>query len=324
MIEQERMLDMSDVGLGNLNEYRLLVMLGTYHSLCLVNGLDITPDDISDNNGRVLYPAYYMTNLRVPLTNFIENYTLWDKVKFSVDIRKFGSNILDSNYRFEKADSSENGEGGQAITMTSNSLFVVDATLDKSVNRTISAPKANCIAELPKMAKAPGSLGTFKNIRKNGFELGKSAIADSVFQYKVCSNRDVSPNHGVIFAKFIEIMDICEREFLCSSNKLGLSEQLMDYIHVVERETYYYSNCFANDVIEVHIKIDFEECGNRNLTGRKQEVTPCLIHTGFELYNQHTHNLVAAAKAKKVICLPISCSDYEMDINRLIFKKYYK
>lgn len=324
MIKEERVLDMSDVGLGNLNEYRLLVMLGSYHSQCLVKDLDITPNDIVDNNDRMLYPAYYMTNLKVPITNFIEDYKLWDRVKFFVDINKFGSNILDSSYRFEKVNSSENGQDQPAITMTSNSLFVVDATIDKSVSRTVSIPKKTCITGLPKISKAPSSLAEFKNIRRNIYNLGKSAIIAPKYQYKVCTNRDVSPNHGVIFAKFIEIMDICEREFLCSSDNLGLSEQLTDYIHVLERETYYYSNCFANDVIEVQMKMDFEECKERNLTGSKQEVTPYLIHIVFELYNQQTHNLVAIAKAKKIICLPIVCLDYEMDINRLIIKKYYE
>ena len=319
MIQREKILDMSDVCLGNLTEYRLLVMLGTYHSLCLVDGLNISPDEIVDSNNRILYPAYYMTKLTVPVTNFIGSFGLWDKVKLSVDVSRFGSNILDSKYKFERAVLPEEADE-QGILMESNSLFVVDATLDKSVNRTVSIPKADKIAKLDKLVKPPVSLNTFKSVRKNGFAPGSQAVMVPTFYYKICTNRDVSPNHGVIFAKFIEIMDMAESEFLCS--KLKMPEQVMEYLNVVERETYYYSNCFANEVIEVDMSIDFQECENRNLTCKRQEVTPYWVYTTYELYTQNTRNLVAISKAKKVICLPVEGLNYEMDINRSITKRF--
>ena len=94
------MLDMETVGLGNLTEYRLLVLFGNYHSLCLVEGTELTPNDIVDEKERLLYPAYYMTHLQVPVGNFVEDYNLWDNAKTTVEIKKFGVNLLDSYYTF--------------------------------------------------------------------------------------------------------------------------------------------------------------------------------------------------------------------------------
>jgi len=320
MIKEERLLDMSDVGLGNLTEYRLLVLLGNYHSLCLVEGLDIMPDQIVDSSEKLLYPAYFTTHLKIPVTNLIENYTLWENIQVEVDVKRFGSNILDSAYSFNKKASKE--ELKESIEMTSNSLFVVDATIDKSVERTSSVPKSNCIAALEKSKVVPKALKLFKNIRNNGMLLEFEHIVECPsFEYKIVSNRDASNNHGVIFAKYIEIMDICEQEFLCSSGCLGLPLSIISCIHTIDRQTFYYSNCFADEVIEVKLKLAFEKCEERNLTGEKSELTPYRIIETHELFNKHTHNLVAIAKTTKIVCLSPKYTDLESDINRLVIKQ---
>lgn len=319
MIRENILLNMSDVGLGNLTEYQLLVILANYHSLSLVDGKSNTPNEIVDLHDRLLYPAYYMTHLKVPVTNFIENFGLWDKIDVSVDVKRFGSNILDSKYAFKRSGN-ENGTEN-AIVMNSNSLFVVDATVDKSVNRISSIPKPECIANLDKVRKIPDSLKIFKEIQKKGYDL-KNIIDNYVFEYTVLKDRDVSYNHGVIFAKFIEIMEMCQNQFLFNSNNLRLPKNLSPYIHTIERETYYYSNCFEGDTVECHMDISFEPCEQKNMTGNRKEVTPFWITASFELFNQKTNNLIVISKVKKIVCLPLQESVLEYDINRILSKKY--
>lgn len=319
MIKDNILLSMSDVGLGNLTEYQLLVILANYHSLSLVDGKNNTPNEIVDSYDRLLYPAYYMTHLKVPVTNFIEDFVLWDKIDVNVDVKRFGSNILDSQYVFKRSGD-ENGDE-KAIVMNSNSLFVVDATVDKSVNRISSIPKPEYIADLDKVKKIPDSLKTFKEIQKKGFAL-QNIIDNYMFAYTIVKDRDVSYNHGVIFAKFIEIMEMCQNQFLFDANNLRLPKNLFPYIHTTERETYYYSNCFEGDTVECCMDISFEPCEKRNMTGNSKEITPFWITASFELFNQKTNNLIVISKVKKIVCLPLQESVLEYDINRIISKKY--
>lgn len=320
-MEKTQMLGMPNVGLGNLTEYQLLVLFGNYHSLSLVEGTDLTPNSIVDANERLLYPAYYMTHIQVPVNHFIENYTLWEQAKVSVDVKCFGANLLDSHYTFE-ACNKEDKAGKEPIVMDSNSLFVVDATIDKSVNRTSAIPKPEQIAKLEKMKKVPDSLKKFKSIRNEGFQLNEGTLLGNYkFQYLIVENRDVSINHGVIFAKFTEIMDMCESEFLCDGKNIGLPKELIPFIHIVDRETFYYSNCFAGDTIECDMTISLEKCEERHLTGKKNEFTVYWMHETFELYNEKARNLLLLAKAKKLICLPITARELEEDISRIIHRK---
>jgi hypothetical protein len=67
-------LSMSHVGLGALNEYALMVLFGNAHSHSLVQGVGITPDRIKDNQGLLLYPAYFMTHLKIPADSLISSY----------------------------------------------------------------------------------------------------------------------------------------------------------------------------------------------------------------------------------------------------------
>lgn len=318
------MLDMSIVGLGNLTEYQLLVLFGNYHSLGLVEGTSLTPNHIVDTEDRLLYPAYYKTYIQVPLNNFIESYALWDMAKISVNIRRFGANLLDSQYSFQKIED-EKSEIKETITMTSNSLFVLDATIDNSVNRTSSIPKLDRITELEKLKKIPDSLKRFKVIRHEGFALSDGVMCGNYKMiYKVVPNRDVSIHHGVMFAKFTEIMDICEFEFLYGENNIGLPKVLASFIHIVDRETYYYHNCFAEDEIECRMILRIEKCEERHLTGKKNEFSSYWLHENFELYNKKTRDILVISKATKIINLPIMALDLEDDINRIMIQKDFK
>lgn len=309
---------MEEVGLGNLTEYRLLVILANYHSLSLVEGKTGTPNDIVDSSGRLLYPAYYMTHLKVPFTEFIESFSLWDRYDINIDVKKFGANILDSEYSFKRNTGGKSG--GESITMSSNSFFVVDSTLDKSIERTASIPDSKCISKLENLKRVPDSLKKFKDIRENGFIL-KNVAGKYTLLYQIRIDIDVSYNHGVVFAKFTQIMDICLNEYLFSSNELGLPKSLYPYIHTVERETYYYANCFADDIVKCNMEFSFKDCEEKSFTGSNKEVTPFWFVATFELYNKNTNCLLVISKVKKIICLPVGQLDLRYDLNRILHNK---
>jgi probable biosynthetic protein (TIGR04098 family) len=91
-------LTMSHVGLGDLNEYALMVLFGNAHSHRLTKGLSITPNEIAAMDGTTLYPAYFMTHLKVPLAFLISSYKLWQTVSVGDEVKHFGDTLLESNY----------------------------------------------------------------------------------------------------------------------------------------------------------------------------------------------------------------------------------
>lgn len=173
MLIENHELTMSHVGLGNLNEYALLLLFGNAHSHHLTVGTGFRPDQMADHQGLILYPAYFMTHLKVPSDKPLDQYRLWDEVSVGVDISRFGETILESDYLFgpKGAVSSDKSEWdrGRFPSMKANSLIVVDVTQTEGSTRKVSAPKAECIAELSKLAKPPYALMRSKKVRTDAF-----------------------------------------------------------------------------------------------------------------------------------------------------------
>ena len=123
-------LTMSHVGLGSLNEYALMVLFGNAHSHRLVAGTGAKPDGMVDQRGNVLYPAYFMTTLKVPTCNLLRSFKLWEQVDVGVEIHRFGDTLLESRYALGRdgALDPRGADWSEALwpTMSGNNLIVVD------------------------------------------------------------------------------------------------------------------------------------------------------------------------------------------------------
>ena len=58
--------------------------------------------------------------------------------------------------------------------------------------------------------------------------------------YVIRPGIDAAPGHAMIFAKFSEVMDFAEHQFLHGELEPGFPIQVLANLQVVERETYYY------------------------------------------------------------------------------------
>ena len=117
-------------GLGSLNEYALMVLFGNAHSHRLVAGTGAKPDGMVDQRGNVLYPAYFMTTLKVPTCNLLRSFKLWEQVDVGVEIHRFGDTLLESRYALGRdgALDPRGADWSEALwpTMSGNNLIVVD------------------------------------------------------------------------------------------------------------------------------------------------------------------------------------------------------
>jgi probable biosynthetic protein (TIGR04098 family) len=318
-------LTMSHVGLGNLTEYALLVLFGNSHSHYLTMGTGITPDKIIDEAGRLLYPAYYKTHLKVPVEAVLSGYKLWEEVQIGVDVQRFGANLLESTYIFgrkgEIPGRPEEWNPERFPSMKGNNLLLVDVTeADQEDNRTFSSPKIGYMADIEKAKRPPAAIQQANSVKSDGFANIKSTIKnESPVIFNVVSGRDASPGHAMIFAKFSEIMDYGEMMFLAAENT-GFSLELWRQLELLEREVFYYANCFAGETLEIYLTGGIEaiaEDFNRKLPDGR--LPKAYLFFQVDIYKQKNHLLLAKARVKKLLAVPPGSTELMEKADKLVF-----
>lgn len=316
-------LTMSHVGLGVLNEYALLLLFGNAHSHQLTLNTGILPNQIKDNQGLTLYPAYFMTHLKVPPCFSFSSYKLWDKVSVGVDVARFGETILESSYVLgrdgEIAPNASQWDLNKQPSMRANSLIVVDVGESTVESRKVSVPRSECFTVLPKLSKTPEAILRSKNIRSNGFgnKAEKIKIKEPITYY-VANDQDAAPGHAMVFAKFSKIMDWAEFVVLSQKLKPGFPSNVLQYLSLLERETFYYGNCFAGETLEVYLHGDIKECDSNYHGDSLQTISVAILTYQIEIYIQRNNTLLAIANVKKLLAIPTAFQDFIPDIKRII------
>jgi probable biosynthetic protein (TIGR04098 family) len=325
MIIEKVDLTMSHLGLGPLNEYALMVLFANGHSHHLTLGTGITPDQIKDSQELVLYPAYFMTHLTVPPHSLLTTYRLWDRVEVGVDVHRFGETLLESTYILGKEgqipNDVEQWQLQQLPSMRANNLIVVDASVEGSPHRRVSVPQEGCMAKLPRVTRPPAAIAKANNVRSNGFDMpasfGRLNTTDPI-SYQVASGRDAADGHTMIFAKFSEIMDYAEANLLSRRLRPGFPAEVLRHLAVVEREIFYYGNCFAGESLEIHLRGDIQACP-ADYHGESLEIISTAILTFIiEIYQHKDNALLAMAKVKKLLAIPMRSQVLVQDVKRLI------
>lgn len=318
-------LTMSHVGLGNLNEYALLLLFGNAHSHHLTLNTGVLPNKIKDNQGLTLYPAYFMTHIKVPLSSTLDSYKLWDKISVGVDVARFGETILESSYVLgregELTLNTSQWDSNKFPSMQANSLMVVDVIEKVGESRRVSVPKPENFAVLPKLMKAPDAILKSRKIRSSGFVTNNGNLnMKEPITFYITNDQDAAPGHAMVFAKFSKIMDEAEFMLLSQHIKPGLPLNIIQYLSLIDRETFYYGNCFAGEALEVYIKGNIEECESNYHGDSLQIISVAVLTYEVEIYIQRNKSLLAMANVKKLLALPTSSQDLIPDIKRIINK----
>jgi probable biosynthetic protein (TIGR04098 family) len=327
MLVEPLELTMSHVGLGNLNEYALMVLFGNAHSHQLTEGVANNPSEIESVDGEILYPAYFMTSLKVPETNLLPTFKLWEQVEVGVDVQRFGETLLQSNYVIGRQGQVEPDPSAWADvkwpTMTGNNLIVAEAMNGQTAKRQVSNPNPETIAKLTKIARPPAGLTSSRKIRTNGFDdFGLSAQfeTEKPIIYPIKPIRDALGGHAMIFAKYAEIMDIVEYDFLSKQLNPELSDALLETLNVIERDIYYYGNCYAGEELSINLCGEIELGDTSELTEGLDHLPAAYLSLNFEIYQHRTKTLLAMSRVKKVFAVPMKDQEIVADLRRNIDK----
>lgn len=319
-------LTMSHVGLGNLNEYALMVLFGNAHSHALVKDLQLTPDQIKNEAGSTLYPAYFMVHLTVPPSSLLSSYKLWDDVSIGVDVRRFGDTLLESRYAIGKGrrlpDDPMKWNVARFPMMEGNNLLVIDSEDDTNPKRKVSNPGPGLIADLPKLARAPKGIMLSKQARTSGFInidfQGVPFEPSRPLYYDVIPGRDVATGHAMIFAKFVEIMDIAENRFFSEQFQPQLSCDVLNCLSILDREIFYFGNCYAGETLRINLRGSIEIPEDHGLQDESDYIPAAFLNIIFEIRQQRNNVLLVLAKARKVFAVPMRNQDLVSDISRIV------
>jgi len=327
MLIEKHELTMSQLGLGHLTEFDLMVMFGNAHSHHLVQDLDITPEGIRDAAGLLLYPAYFCTHLKVPPHRTLGRFGPWSHVDVGTDVKRFGDTVLESRYLFGSdgevpADPALWGEA-DLVSMYGSNLIVVDATEEGSA-RKVSVPKPGCIASLDKLRRPPAAIGRARKVRGAGFDLPGDGFLylEEPFRYKLLPHRDASPGHAMIFAMFTRLMDYAEFHLLSEVLRPALPHAVLHHLEVLDRETFYYGNAFAGDEVAVTVVGDLE-LAEPDFHGEALDIVSAgKLTFNIEVTNARGGALLALAHVEKLLALPTSLQDLTQDVRRFYTAHY--
>jgi probable biosynthetic protein (TIGR04098 family) len=322
---EEIELTLANVDLGTLSEFSAMVLFGNAFCHRIIRGTKLSGiRQIQDAGGKALYPAMFMTHLRVPSRYLLDSFAVWDRVAVGVDVQTFGRMILDSTFILarpgELAPDSKIWDLESYPSMRAGSLFIVD---ERREDLDTAVPREGHLAEMRTLTQLPPFVARFSEIQSKGGRLKEyegNLVLPEPIPYQLITDRDVTWGHAIMFAMFIRIMDIAERQFLTERLFPGFHESLLNYRAVLERETFYLGNCFAGDRLRINIKGKVLPCPSTIQTKSMDLGPVAMLEFVFELYQEARNALVVVSRVKKLLAVPRSMKTARREAERILYQ----
>jgi probable biosynthetic protein (TIGR04098 family) len=298
-------LTLTHVGLGTLTEPVLMSLFANAHSHEITAGTGASIRDITDPAGRVLYPGYYWTHLKVPPHRLLSRYRVWDRLSVGVHVRAFGRMMLDSSYivadEGQVPDRIDAWGAGEYPIMEGSNLFTID---ENQAEPQAAAPKAGTVSPLPSLDRPPASMDRFRTVRSTGL-IAPAPESNAMFRsrvaYPVAEGRDAAPGHNVAFFGYATILDRAEWVALARRIHPAFSPGLLECRQLLDREIFYLEGCRAGGTVEVEVAGRFEASIPSSETPRGECVEAGILSTDSWMYSRKSNRLLVVARTRKVV-----------------------
>ena len=314
-------LTLNHVGLGTLGEVPLLTLFASAQAHLLTSGTNHTLRDVTDADGAPLYPVYLWLHLRVPPTHCLERYRVWDRVSVGVHVNRYGRMILDSTYvlgapgALAPTVAAWDLEGSPS--MRAASAWVIDG---RAGEPQPSSPKAGAVAELPVVTVSPSAIARLRAVRASGKiadERSRWATGEAI-AYPIRDGRDVARDHEVMFATYVEIMDMAEATLLGEQVWPRLPTSVLAHATIVEREVFFLSHTGLGKQVLVDVRVDLSPCPEDLHGPERDMISAGMFDTRYELYEAGSNKLLAVARARKLIIIPRARATVLGDLARFV------
>lgn len=309
-------LTLANVGLGRLSEVPLLALFATAQAHHLTAGTGHTLHQVTDADGTLLYPGYFWLHVTVPPAQPLERFRVWDQVAVGVDVGRYGGLVLESRYALgAPGEVGEDPAAWSALpSMHAASMWVVDGSAVVQPAR----PRDGAVAELPSLKCGPPALEAFRRMRASGtFGHAPDARHGTLpIAYDVSLGRDVAPDHNLMFAAYVQIIESLEETFLRSGMWPALPADLLGCRRLVEREVFFLDHAGPGAKIVGDLRLRILPC-EPNAHGADPELSSAgRLESTCELYDARTNALLTCARAVKLFVIPRSRGTLVADLTR--------
>jgi probable biosynthetic protein (TIGR04098 family) len=314
-------LTLAHVGLDHLAEVPLLALFATAQAHHLTAGTGHTLHDVTDADGARLYPGYMWLHLRVPPGRPLERHRVWESISIGVDVKRYGRLLLESTYVLgapgEIGDSAEAWDTDAFPSMRAASMWVVDG--HAGVPRP-SSPRDGAIAALPPLAASPRAVEPFRKMRATGtFGHAPNARGSRApLRYPVRLGRDVAPDHNLMFATYVQVMESAEETLLREELWPAMPGELLLHRRLCEREIFFIDHTGPGEEILADVRIELLPSEESAHGPDRDLVTAGRLAATYELYDARTKKLLTCCRAQKLFCVPRSQATLIADLSRFL------
>lgn len=314
-------LTLGHVGLGNLGEVPLLTLFASAQAHRLTMGTGHTLRDVTDVDGSALYPGYLWLHLRVPPARRLDTFRLWDRISVGVDVKRYGRMVLDSTYVLgadgELPADATAWDLDTMPSMRAASVWVIDG---RSGEPQPSGPKQDAIADLPVLKSAPEAMARVRGIRAAG-GFGREPrrwATRTPIVYPLHRGRDVARDHNLMFATYVEIMEVAAAALLGDVAWPAVPSALLDLRVLLEREVFFLAHTGPGKQVLVDVRADLSPCAQDFHGSPPDQVSAGILDLVCELYEAGTNTLLAVARARELFLVPRGRASLIADLARFM------
>jgi probable biosynthetic protein (TIGR04098 family) len=314
-------LTLAHVGLGRLAEVPLLALFASAQAHHLTAGTGHTLHDVTDAEGARLYPGYLWLHLRVPPGRPLERHRVWDSVSIGVDVKRYGRLLLESTYVLgapgEIGDAADAWDLDAFPSMRAASMWVVDGAAGPP---RPASPRDGAIAALPPLSASPRAVEPFRKMRATGtFGRAPNAHANRApLRYPVRLGRDVAPDHNLMFATYVQVMEAAEETLLREELWPAMPAQLLLHRRLCEREIFFIDHTGPGEEILADVRVELLPCDDRAHGPDRDFVSAGRLAATYELYEARTNKLLTCARSEKLFVVSSSQATLIADLSRFL------
>jgi probable biosynthetic protein (TIGR04098 family) len=277
------------VGLGNLHEAALLALLADTHYRILTRGKSTTPRQIVNKAGEPLYPSVVAVEAQFPVQRPLASHELWHRFDLGVDVRTFGRQFLEVTGVIGSVGEVPDDSAAWADLALPRVTWASAWTVSRgSRDHELAMASADFLADVPRLANVPAGLGAARDAGTRGTLWSDARSPGVPVRYPVLAGRDAAIGRQMMFSHFVVVMDAAERAFLSEQVDPHVPGEMIDRLATTRRRIFYYGNCGAGDVVEIHVAAKVERSD-----------AALVVHTAMELVDERTHQLLALAETHK-------------------------
>jgi probable biosynthetic protein (TIGR04098 family) len=318
-----------------LSEVELLKWLNAYQWDAIARMLGCATYEIVNDAGERLYPSLVDVELGFGPSHGPERFGEGATVRVKNRVGVYADRFVEGLFVLDDADvptatldgiagrSELRAHAGAWAAMTN--VFI--ARMAGNVKLKVFAPAGIADAPADVLTEQPEGVSDQRRVQATGVMNHVASHPEAValaprgtnrITYPIVAESDLNGAGLLYFARFVAIMNYCERRFLETCLETPVSLPLALCLSTEHRRVFYFANAEPSDTVEAavttHVLPPPDDPSGRPARMR----TPFRLHTRVDLYRGSDKVLMASSQVRKAVNVPADSKDVLMEAERLL------